>query len=152
MKAYGYWTRIARRILDRIVATESDSFYDGLLPSVAMEWESEILFAVLSLPNQFSSRTVFTSLSLGSHLSTTAFTFLVSTMLKVPPSFLRATAFTLVLLLSNRRYAIFTRLSLLNKSLPSTDFNLLFVLNRNPCFPYCRYRTTVWAPAFDVVT
>jgi hypothetical protein len=58
MKVYGYWTRTAVRILDRIVATESDSFYDGLLPYVTMEWESETLFAVLFLPNQFSPRTV----------------------------------------------------------------------------------------------
>jgi hypothetical protein len=151
MKACGYWTRTAVPILDRIFATESDSFNGGLLLSVTREWESETLFAVLSLPNQFSSRTVFTPLSLRSHLSTTAFTFLVSPTLKVP-SFLRASAFTLFLLLSNRRYAVFTPLSLLNNSLPSTNFNLVFVLNPNPCFPYCRYRTAVWAPAFVVVT
>ena len=151
MKACGCWTRNAVRILDRIVATESYSFYDGLLASVTMEWESETLFAILSLPNQFSSRTVFTPLSLWSHLSTAALTFLVSTILKVP-SFLHATAFTLFLLLSNRRYAIFTLLPLLNNSLPLKNFDLLFVLNQNPSFPYRRYRTAVWAPAFFVVT
>ena len=151
MKACAYWTRSAVRILDRILATESDSFYDGLLPSVTVEWGSETLFAVLSLPSQFSSRTVFTPLSLWSHLSTAAFKFLVSTILKVP-LFLRATAFTLFLLLSNRRYEIFTLISLLDNSLPSTYFNLLFILNQNPRFPYCGCRTAVWAPAFVVVT
>ena len=151
MKAYVYWTRTAVRILDRIVVTESDSFYDGILPSVNMEWESEKLFAVSFLPNQFSSRSVFTPLSLWSNFSTTAFTYLVSTILKVP-SFLRATAFTLFLLLSNRKYAIFTLFSLVNNSLLSTNFNLLFVFNQNPRFPYCRYRTAMWAPAFVVVT
>jgi len=150
-KACGYWTRAAVRILDRILAIESDSFYDGLLPSVTVEWESETLFALLSLPSQFPSRTVFTPLSLWSHFSTAAFKFFVSTLLKVP-SFLRATAFTLFLLLSNSRYEIFALLSLLNNSLPSTYFNLLFVLNQNPCFPYCGCRTAVWAPAFVVVT
>ena len=108
------------------------------------------LFVVLLLPHQFSSRTVFTPLSLWSHLCATDFIFLCPAIFKVPTS-LPATTFTLFLLLSIDDMQVFTLLSLLNNGLPSTDFNLMFILNRNPCFRYCHYRTAVWVPVFVVV-